>query len=318
MSHKFFKKNNKHYCNNCGKFGHYFKTCMEPITSNGIICFKYDSCLSISTNTISKFTSNKYIEIDSFNYNHLDNISKLDTFKDKIYFLLIRRKHTLSYIEFIRGRYIHTDLNKLKKMFELMTQEEIYNISGLNFRLLWSKLWKKTSKSKIYQKEYNKSKVKFNHITSSKLIHKLIKIKPLYDTPEWGFPKGRRNNFEKNIDCAIREFEEETNMNNKDYDILNNISSVQENYTGTNNIDYRHIYYLGISPYSSEINYECMEDNYEIGDIRWVTWEKAVQLLRPYYYSKIELLNKIFLFSLNLYEESTKLLNQSAHKVMSY
>ena len=39
--------------------------------------------------------------------------------------------------------------------------------------------------------------------------------------PEWGFPKGRRNNKEKDINCAIREFYEETNFDNQDYQILN-------------------------------------------------------------------------------------------------
>ena len=34
-----YKKNQK-YCNNCGKFGHYFRECKCPITSYGIICFK--------------------------------------------------------------------------------------------------------------------------------------------------------------------------------------------------------------------------------------------------------------------------------------
>ena len=28
--------------------------------------------------------------------------------------------------------------------------------------------------------------------------------------PEWGFPKGRRNYQEKDYDCAVREWEEET------------------------------------------------------------------------------------------------------------
>ena len=28
--------------------------------------------------------------------------------------------------------------------------------------------------------------------------------------PEWGFPKGRRNYQENDIDCATREWEEET------------------------------------------------------------------------------------------------------------
>ena len=31
-----------------------------------------------------------------------------------------------------------------------------------------------------------------------------------WNEPEWGFPKGRRNFQEKDLTCALREFEEET------------------------------------------------------------------------------------------------------------
>ena len=51
-----------------------------------------------------------------------------------------------------------------------------------------------------------------------------------------GIPKGRRNNHESNMDCAIREFTEETNIDKKNYKILNNLHCIQENYTGTNGL----------------------------------------------------------------------------------
>ena len=38
--------NKKNYCTNCGKFGHINKTCKEPITSLGILCFKLDKSLN--------------------------------------------------------------------------------------------------------------------------------------------------------------------------------------------------------------------------------------------------------------------------------
>ena len=53
------------------------------------------------------------------------------------------------------------------------------------------------------------------------------------------------------------------------------------------------------------------DDNYEIGDIRWVSCDDAVKLIRPYYQSKINIIHKIFLFSLNLYEETRKILDQT-------
>ena len=31
----------KHLCNNCGNFGHLFYNCRKPITSFGIVCYRY-------------------------------------------------------------------------------------------------------------------------------------------------------------------------------------------------------------------------------------------------------------------------------------
>ncbi len=36
-----------------------------------------------------------------------------------------------------------------------------------------------------------------------------------YTDTEWGIPKGRRNNKESDLEVALREFEEETNVNDK-------------------------------------------------------------------------------------------------------
>ena len=37
-----------------------------------------------------------------------------------------------------------------------------------------------------------------------------------WTTPEWGFPKGRRNLKESNLDCSRREFMEETGLESTD------------------------------------------------------------------------------------------------------
>jgi 8-oxo-dGTP pyrophosphatase MutT (NUDIX family) len=64
----------------------------------------------------------------------------------------------------------------------------------------------------------------------------------MYDTPEWGFPKGRRNYRENNITCAKRELYEETNFREDEYNILNGIYPLVEVMTGTNDKKYKHIY----------------------------------------------------------------------------
>jgi len=40
-----------------------------------------------------------------------------------------------------------------------------------------------------------------------------------WETPEWEFPKGRRNYQENDLACALREFEEETGYSKNDINI---------------------------------------------------------------------------------------------------
>lgn len=67
----------KKYCSNCGKYGHYNKTCKESITSLGVICVKFSN-LPINDKMFKEFINSRYLDIDTFNLAHLDNINKLD------------------------------------------------------------------------------------------------------------------------------------------------------------------------------------------------------------------------------------------------
>lgn len=73
------------YCSNCGKYGHNLKKCEEPITSLGIISVKFDQ-MPINNEGFKKFLASKYLEIDNYNFSHIDNINKLDIFKKNINF----------------------------------------------------------------------------------------------------------------------------------------------------------------------------------------------------------------------------------------
>ena len=312
------------YCTNCGKYGHFLKKCTEPVTSLGIICVMIDG-LSLNIESFGKFLNEKYIEIDNYNFSKIDNIDKLDSLKKNIKFLMIQRKHSLAYIEFIRGKYdinettnikqndmkiknIISTKNDLIRLFRNMSPDEIKEISKLNFDNLWNNLWKKTSKNKIFQKEYENSKTNFNKLIELGIIIELIDVKPTYDTPEWGFPKGRRNLFEKNLECALREFNEETSIENDDIYLINKINCIKEEYVGSNLVNYRHIYYLALSN-NENIEYskiENSENNYEVGDIGWYCWEDAVEMIRGNYTEKIKVLNQIYFLFLNLYIDYTK------------
>lgn len=273
------------YCINCGKNGHNSKICNDPITSCGIICFKIDH-LPISK--INKFLVNKYINIEDYNYNHIDYYNKINFHRKDIKFLLIQRKHSLSYIEFLRGKYDENDMNKVVNMFELMSEKEVENIKNFDFDYLWENLWKKTAKDKKFIKEIVLSKNKFDFLKTNNIIDKLTST---FSEPEWGFPKGRRIKYENNCDCANREFVEETNLLN--YMQFDRINTIDETFNGTDNNLYKHIYYIAGS---DENELSTNFDNYEVGNIGWFTIDQVLTLLRPYNKTKINVINQVYFF----------------------
>ena len=256
------KYHTKLYCINCGKKGHISKKCLFPIISIGIICIKFKIVdVDININNIinySKKIQNNYLfsidEIKKIKYiiEKLNEISIIDNFDKHIEYLMIMRKNSLNYVEFMKGKIIFENFDYLEKSFNFMSNQEKEMILNKDFDFLWKNLWNNNNENS----EYNEAKNKFyslkkgfyykrNDINIFMNFEKFIKnSKLLYDCPEWGFPKGRRNLKEKNIECAQREFEEETGLNNELYHILN-MSPLEETYLSTNNMKYKHIYYIG-------------------------------------------------------------------------
>ena len=240
----------KVYCGNCGKNGHIYKDCKEPITSLGIIGYRY--------------------------------------FENKIKYILIQRKHSYGYVDFIRGKYNLDNINYINQLFQEMSQKEIKNIFSKDFNTLWNEIW---GNSKIYNDEFKQSLEKFEDIID---IKDEINTKSKWDSPEWGFPKGRRNINESNKNCAIREFCEETNLKKDDINIISNIYPISEIFIGSNNVRYKHIYYVA-DVYTDDIKIDNNNDNQinEIGKIGWFNVDEARELFRNYNFEKINILEKL-------------------------
>jgi len=241
------------YCGNCGKTGHNYKTCLAPIISLGIIL------------------------VDK----------RINPYK----YLMIQRRDTLGFVEFMRGKYSANNINYIKKLFKIMTKSERDLILNNDFDTLWDNLWMKNDNRYSFN-EYRVSKNKFDmfkegvsinneHITFNK-INTIVPV--IYDSPEWGFPKGRRNLHESDLDCAKREFEEETGLNNNNYNILFNIDRINESFYGSNNIRYKHIYYLAELVEDTEltINPKNKYQVTEISNINWYSYEECMNMIRPY------------------------------------
>ena len=151
--------------------------------------------------------------------------------KDTLKYLMICRKDSLGYIEFLRGKYPLYNKDYIQTLVDEMTISEKERITSNSFDDLWKGLWGDFIGIQ-YRSEEKHAKEKFIQIKRGIQIYNegsydittLVKeSNTTWDTPEWGFPKGRRNYQETDITCAYREFNEETGFMKEDLNMITNI-----------------------------------------------------------------------------------------------
>lgn len=285
-------------CNNCGKQGHTFKQCKNPITSFGVIIFRINP-----------------------------HIGQRE-------YLMIRRKDTLGYIDFMRGKYSTQNPKYLLNMFHQMTRTEKTRILSLTFDELWMDLWGGSSEvpksvppyyDSFRQEELN-SREKFTYLSTTPasdpairpppnlpqqtLLQSLIYESqmeniPIWEEPEWGFPKGRRNYQERDYECALREMSEETGYSVSDVKNIKNILPFEEYFMGSNYKSYKHKYYLMYMDYAQSmrrftkkpqdigVRDQLRPDTSEVSSIEWKTYEQCIECIRPYNLEKKRLISNI-------------------------
>lgn len=270
--------NTIYVCTNCGKSGHSFRYCTAPVTSYGVIAIR----MTLNNEEIGgDFCTKKQL------------ITGAES-SSQIQFLLIQRRDSLSFVEFIRGKYATTDTEYLIRLFKGMTKKEHAKIREANFDELWKTLWGDSHTT--HKSDFDASKKRFEQIVSSGQLNEiLIKGATEWNEPEWGFPKGRRNPHESDISCATREFFEETNLRKNQYSLINNIGPVIETFFGSNHVHYCHKYYLAICDPSVNVKFNRHNSHMirEISDIRWCTLDDALQKIRPENVEKREILLKV-------------------------
>lgn len=250
----------KSFCNNCGKVGHPFHQCKSSIISLGILLFR--------------------------------------KVNDEIQYLLIKRKDTLGYTDFIRGKYPLHNIYYLKNLFNEMTNKEKMNIKKNDFDTLWNNIW--GTNASLYPSDEKNSKKKFEILKEGffqsnekvDLVSIIGESTQNWEEPEWGFPKGKRNYQEKDIECAIREFEEETGYDPDLIHILYNVIPFEEIFIGSNLKSYKHKYFLA---YIDEKNTKNMNNfqKTEVSDMKWCNFEEAWNLIRPYNLERKLILKKM-------------------------
>jgi 8-oxo-dGTP pyrophosphatase MutT (NUDIX family) len=315
-------------CNNCHKPGHMQHNCKMPIVSAGIIAFRCRQG------------------------------------RGELEFLMICRKDTLGFVDFMRGKYIAQNKGYIQNMIYQMTAYEKEKLRRWTFDALWRDLWHGdvdttgvahlraplnhrnnsvpppyNSNDTYYQKggssnatcskkrglcgnrhndEY-KVRDRFEALVygmrsregpynlNSLVEESLDSDSPVFTEPEWGFPKGRQNASEMELDCALREFEEETGIPSHLLRVVQNIAPLQEIFTGSNYKSYTHKYYLammgecegeGGSSKEGEDDQNKQSaspifQRTEVSKLDWFTYDECVRCIRPYNSEKLRVMNNV-------------------------
>lgn len=156
--------------------------------------------------------------------------------------LTIHKRPSFAYVEFVMGKYERSRDASILTLFNKMTSEEKLDILSLDFGKIWYRIY-------LYDPEFNRrmedagkqvstapdinagDRHKYylthkNRFERNFLADKGRRLRTLLNLSHssetiWEFPKGRKAfSEERDLNCAIREFEEETQLTPEHYRIL--------------------------------------------------------------------------------------------------
>jgi 8-oxo-dGTP pyrophosphatase MutT (NUDIX family) len=199
------------------------------------------------------------------------------------YFLIQQRRDTFDFIDFMKG--VYTTEDTLITSLSGLTHDERNRVQNYIFDEIWMDLWLDTYLN-ITADWYNNAKRKFN-IVRDLLPSYIPKLCPPPHSAPWGFPKGRKNSGEKSLDCALREFEEETTISRQNIQLICR-KAIVEFYHGTNGKKYCTNYFIATMDSKTvpkrrqtldRIRKDTVSD--EAMELKWVTCAESKEYLSP-------------------------------------
>ena len=208
---------------------------------------------------------------------------------------------------------------------------------NLDFVSLWNYLWGNMKEAEINKDQAtkisnfdNEKKHAENKLKTLKEgvylendnynLEELTKLSTTsWDESEWEFPKGRKNIGENDIECAFREFVEETGYTYNNLVLLRNLVPYEEIFIGSNYESYKNKYFVcSFIPNNIKLNTDLVLsldepanasvnapinkfDKYEISDVQWFSYSECLEHIRDYNHEKKRLLSNIN-ETLNKYE----------------
>jgi len=293
-------------CQNCG-LDHKQSKCTQPITSYGMIHAEVD--FFGAEHGFIEFMASKYRSMESADHADMEPpkygtpsmVSLHQLLEQYVKFVVVSRRLSLGFSQFARGMYQPTDPSTIISLFRQMYPREREIIATRDYHKIVAHYenLRGSISHKYMVRKFHIPYIKFRSLIVNGSQYNLsyyLAIDPDHSQDEWGFPKGRMHrNREHPLDCATREFCEETGRRPDQITVLNSIGPVEENMIGTNGLPYRHVYYLSLSASPSE-GTKYVPDPMEIGRVRSVCYQEAIQMIRPYHTEKKRVMRQVFHF----------------------
>jgi 8-oxo-dGTP pyrophosphatase MutT (NUDIX family) len=186
--------------------------------------------------------------------------------------LLVQRRYTYEFSEFVHGKYAARCPRKVATMLNNMSVDERLDVYSLNFDQMWYRVWLDAERGDLYRKKLAKFHAVWLRDDGGSLLRRLVREAHGIPAPRWDFPKGRRRTpKEPDVNCAVREFEEETGIAKADYRLLPRFRR---------RLVYRHIGVTYVSvlfvalarrDVTPAVDFAHGHQVAEVGDVRWMS-----------------------------------------------
>lgn len=212
--------------------------------------------------------------------------AKMNDKTNKLEFILVHKRLSFSFIDFILHSKSGMDDSRIMYLLNTMTNEEKIDLLSLDIDRIWYRLWLAYNDKENHTEKYEHCKQIFEHnflMDGGKRLRDLV-ARSTRSESLWEIPKGRKNTSqEKDLNAAIREFEEETSINPGDYILFQEQPLKHVFVHGyTKYISY---YYLAYCPDNLKIKYHLNLSNLqqagEIINIKWLDIDQ-IKILDSY------------------------------------
>ena len=239
---------------------------------------------------------------------------------NRVEILLIKKRYSYQFFSFVMGHYKKSDTQFIKYLLNNMSYSEKIDIISMQFHQMWYRIWldnpvvdynigdlynqyidiNSPYSNPNMKKTFNEKRLRFENNFSKDGDKRLRALVQDSSNAEvlWEIPKGNKKGDESNLDCAIREFREETSINDNKYRVLYDVKPIVDSYID-NGVNYKTVYYIAslnkdVAEFNPYIDLKKFDQLIEIDHIKWVALAEIEFFnLSPLFHNRLIKLFKI-------------------------